>query len=91
MKEQITNINANLYIVVEINVKIYIPQIYDKIEMSIKKILPYGIYLEINPFIKCLVSLENTKNFSIGDKIHVILSDIRFDFDSYHCIGKLSN
>lgn len=88
LKEQITNINANLYIVLEINVKIYVPQIYDKIEMKIKKILPYGIYLEIDPFVKCLISTEDVQNFTIDDKINVILSDIRFDSDSFHCIGK---
>lgn len=92
LKEQITNIDANLYLVIEMNVSIYVPHVYDIIEMKVKKILSYGIYLEL-PFIKCLISLENdtTKNTSLemDQVIKVKLSDIRFDTDSFHCIGKL--
>lgn len=92
LKEQITNIDANLYLVIEMNVSIYSPSVYDIIEMKVKKILSYGIYLEL-PFIKCLISLENdtTKNtpLEMDQVIKVKLSDIRFDTDSFHCIGKL--
>lgn len=92
LKEQITNIDANLYLVIEMNVSIYVPHVYDIIEMKVKKILSYGIYLEL-PFIKCLISLENdtTKNtpLEMDQVIKVKLSDIRFDTNSFHCIGKL--
>ena len=93
LKEQITNIGANLYIIIEMNVNIYTPQVYDVIEMKVKKILSYGLYLEI-PFIKCLVSIENDtkklpKKVMIDQTINVTLSDIRFDTNNYHCIGKL--
>ena len=93
LKEQITNIDANLYLVIEMNVSIYVPQIYDMIEMRVKKILSYGLYLEV-PFVKCLISYEgtetpNTKMIEIDQLIKVKLCDIRFDTESFHCIGKL--
>ena len=92
LKEQITNIDANLYLVIEMNVSIYVPHVYDILEMKVKKILSYGIYLEL-PFIKCLISIENdiTKNIPLemDQVIKVKLSDIRFDTNSFHCIGKL--
>lgn len=94
LKEQITNIDANLYLVMEMNVSIYVPQIYDIIEMRVKKILSYGLYLEV-PFVKCLISFEegtettNTKMIEIDQLIKVKLCDIRFDTESFHCIGKL--
>ena len=63
LKEQITNIGANLYIIIEMNVNIYTPQVYDVIEMKVKKILSYGLYLSFRLLKFWSVSKTILKNF----------------------------
>lgn len=86
---QISNMNGNIDITFNILVLSYLPKIYDRIKIPIKKILPCGIFLE-QPNIKVLISdYDKSKNYNLGDNIEIVLTDIRFEKDSFHCLASI--
>ena len=44
--QQIMKTNGSFYFIFTILVENYVPKIYDHVTIPVKKILPYGIYLE---------------------------------------------
>lgn len=88
IKDEIRNIDVSLYLVLEVIADVYNPKQYDIIDMNIKKVLPYGFYLENSEKkIKGLLR-ENTKdtNVDIGESIKVMIKDIRFETQYYQAI-----
>lgn len=88
IKDEIRNIDVSLYLVLEVIADVYNPKQHDIIDMNIKKVLPYGFYLENSEKkIKGLLR-ENTKdtNVDIGESIKVMIKDIRFETQYYQAI-----
>lgn len=85
----ISNIEGNLFMVYEIEVEHYIPQIYDTITLPIKKKLSCGLFLEEEHF-KILVSQVDS-DYQENKLIPVTLTDIRFEKDAFHCLAKIAN
>jgi DNA-directed RNA polymerase subunit E'/Rpb7 len=88
IRDEIRNIDVSLYLVLEVIADVYNPKQYDIIDMNIKKVLPYGFYLENSEKkIKGLLR-ENTKdtNVDIGETIKVMIKDIRFETQYYQAI-----
>lgn len=88
IRDEIRNIDVSLYLVLEVIADVYNPKQYDIIDMNIKKVLPYGFYLENSEKkIKGLLR-ENTKdtNVDIGESIKVMIKDIRFETQYYQAI-----
>ena len=83
----ITNSGSMLFIF-EIKVNSYVPQVFDILEMKISKIISCGYFLE-DLLIKCLVSEISTKK-QVGDTISIVLTDIRFEKNAFHCLAKES-
>ena len=83
----ITNSGSMLFIF-EIKVNSYVPQVFDILEMKISKIISCGYFLE-DLLIKCLVSEISTKK-QVGDTISIVLTDIRFEKNAFHCLAKKS-
>lgn len=88
-KIDVSNIEGNLNLNFKLLVESYVPKIYDEIKIPIKKILSCGIFLE-EPNIKILVSdYDKTKILKEGDNILIVLTDIRFEKDSFHCLANI--
>lgn len=88
IRDEIRNIDVSLYLVLEVIADVYNPKQHDIIDMNIKKVLPYGFYLENSEKkIKGLLR-ENTKdtNVDIGESIKVMIKDIRFETQYYQAI-----
>lgn len=85
MDVTITNSGSMLFLF-EIKVNSYKPQVFDILEMKISKIISCGYFLE-DLLIKCLVSEISTKK-QVGDTISIILTDIRFEKNAFHCLAK---
>ena len=68
------------------------PKIYDTIHLPIKRILSCGVFLE-EKHMKVLVSTMNNTSDNISmkenDIVEVILTDIRYEKDSFQCLAKL--
>lgn len=84
----ITNSGSMLFLF-EIKVNSYVPQVFDILEMKISKIISCGYFLE-DLLIKCLVSEISTKK-QVGDTISIVLTDIRFEKNAFHCLAKESS
>lgn len=88
--QQIMKTNGSFYFIFTILVENYVPKIYDHIMIPVKKILPYGIYLE-EKNLKILVSTTSSeKKIELNDLISVALTDIRYEKDSFHCLAKFN-
>lgn len=92
LTHEISNLEGNLYLLLQIQVENYLPKIYDHIQVPIKKILPCGsIFLELQN-LKILISNSFSnqfqKQYQINQVENVILTDIRFEKDSFHCLAK---
>ena len=83
--------NGSFYFIFTILVENYVPKIYDHVTIPVKKILPYGIYLE-EKNLKILVSTTTSseRKIELHDVISVVLTDIRYEKDSFHCLAKLN-
>ena len=87
--DEIRYIDVSLYIILEVVAEVYTPKELDTLSMSIKKILPYGLFLEENEKkIKALLreDTNNNRNYNVDDQINVQISAVRFENKGYQAL-----
>ena len=87
--DEIRYIDVSLYIILEVVAEVYTPKELDTISMTIKKILPYGLFLEENEKkIKALLreDTNNNRNYNVDDQINVQISAVRFENKGYQAL-----
>ena len=87
--DEIRYIDVSLYIILEVVAEVYKPKEFDTISMTIKKILPYGLFLEENEKkIKALLreDTNNNRNYNVDDQINVQISAVRFENKGYQAL-----
>ena len=87
--DEIRYIDVSLYIILEVVAEVYTPKELDTLSMTIKKILPYGLFLEENEKkIKALLreDTNNNRNYNVDDQINVQISAVRFENKGYQAL-----
>lgn len=92
IESKVNNIDSSIFLLVNCLCLIFQPEIGYKLSLPIKKIYPYGIYLEMNVGEKILMKIiiaNEDKNYNKeGDEITFEISNIRLEDSCYNVIGK---